>query len=246
MRISEKPLRAMSYLTGYMNAKNKGLPEDIAVAMGRKHIEATQYLYNNAFRPEVARTNLGKILSRFQFWTWSSVKFRREVFQRAKYMGFKPGSEQYEALKRLMTFDLFMLGMANMFTFSLFESALPPPYNYAQDTAQLLFGDEDDRRNAFFGTYGLNIVLPAPTARIPTQLFKTMINNDWERFVDYHVWTWFPFGRFTRDVKRFAQQPAYGVEIFTGLPVHKMSGYKKKRKKLPESPRPKGIVTGLF
>lgn len=228
MRVSEKRLRAQAYLSAFLHAKRAGIQDDfLAMNIAERGVKATQYLYNNAFRPAYSRTALGKLLSRFQLWSWNSVKFRREVYEEARRAGFKPGSEGFIRLKRLMAFDLFMLAMTNIFAMSLFESTLPPPLSYLQDTAQLLFGDDKDREKAFFGTYGLSLIQP-PITRIPFQFTKALISGEWDRFLSYHAWAMFPFGRFARDVVRTMNSPELVPEIWTGVPVHQIGRYLRK------------------
>ena len=85
---------------------------------------------------------MGKVFSRFQLWSWNSVRFRRDTLRRAKIYGFVPGTEAHANAVRMIQADAFMLGMASVYTYSLFESALPAPYNWLQDTADYFFGDE--------------------------------------------------------------------------------------------------------
>jgi hypothetical protein len=221
MRESEKIARKNSFLVGYMHFMRQTGNHDVAIELAKRQVEATQYLYTNAHRPAFARSGLGKVLTRFQLWTMNSLKFRSQIIREARYRGYQPGTEEFNRLKRMMAIDLFMLAMANAFAFSIFESSLPPPYSYIQDTAQLLFGDAEDRDKAFFGTYGLNIVLP-PISRIPMQTFKALLTDDWDRFTSYHIWTMFPFGRFARDVKRTIETPEMVAENLTGIPLHKL------------------------
>ena len=65
-----------------------------------------------------------------------------------------------------------------------------------------LFGDKHEREKAFFGQYPypiapLQIATP-PIARIPMSTFSALINNDWDRFMDYNLHTMYPFGRIVR------------------------------------------------
>lgn len=246
MRTSERYLRSNAFIAGYIQARKMNLPEDAALQFGRKVVRATQYLYHNAFRPAFARTALGKILSRFQLWTWNSMRFRRILFEEARFRKFRAGTPEFEALRRALTLDLFTFAMGTLFAFSMFESSLPPPYNYAQDTAELLFGDDEDRKKAFFGTYGLSVISP-PLSRIPVQTFKALLSNDWQRWTNYYVWTFLPMGRQARDVRRFIQSPEMFAEAFGNVPLHKGGRYLRQMKKEePEKPIPKGLVTGVF
>ena len=51
------------------------------------------------------------------------------VNREAKLRGFRKGTAEYERFKRTMQTDLFVLALANVFAYSLFDSALPAPYN---------------------------------------------------------------------------------------------------------------------
>ena len=91
-----------------------------------------------------------------------------------------------------------------------------------------MLGDKKDRDKAFFGQYPypiapLNIITP-PVARIPMSFFGSLINNDWERFFDYQLYTMFPFGRMIRSADKIIDEP-YGTiegramqQVF-GLPL---------------------------
>jgi len=70
---------------------------------------------------------MGKVFSRFQLWAWNSVKFKRDIFTEAAEMGYDPNSQQFKRLQRMMTADLFMLGLASLFPSSMFGAKLPQP-----------------------------------------------------------------------------------------------------------------------
>ena len=50
-----------------------------------------------------------------------------------------------------MMLDIFSLSLASLFPYSVFNAALPAPWNWAQDTMEWLFGDEKTRNKAFWG-----------------------------------------------------------------------------------------------
>ena len=105
-------------------------------------------------------------------------------------------------MKNLFMIDMLTMALGTAFSYSLFDTALPPPYDYLQETSELLFGDKAQREKAFFGTYPrpiapLQIVTP-PAARVLITPIKSLINNDWDRFLDYHLHTMYPFGRIVR------------------------------------------------
>ena len=94
-----------------------------------------------------------------------------------------------------------------------------------QDTADWVFGDEKERDRAFFSSWPhpllapLQIVTP-PVARFGLTPINAMINGNWDRFSDYYLWTFFPFGRFARSIKKTFEVPEMWVEQMTGIPIH--------------------------
>ena len=245
MRWSEKKLRTDSFFAHYLNAYNNlkdFIPnikhnDPYVINMALKGVEATQFLYHSAFRPNYSRTAIGKVMTRFHPFAWNSVRFRRQTYQRAARYGFKQGTESFEKFKRLATLDMFALSLANMFTGSVFDATVPPPLNWMQDTADWLFGDERERERAFFSSWPhpvlapLQIVTP-PIARYPMTLINATINGNWERFADYYLWTFFPFGRFGRSIAKTIETPEMWVEQMTGIPIH---GIGREKRNLLES-----------
>ena len=245
MRFSEKKLRTDSFFAHYLNAYNnlKNFIPNIkhndpyVINMALKGVEATQFLYHSAFRPNYSRTALGKVMTRFHPFAWNSVRFRRQTYQRASRYGFKQGTQSFEKFKRLATLDLIAMSLANMFTSSVFDATVPPPLNWLQDTADWLFGDERERDRAFFSSWPhpvlapLQIVTP-PIARYPMTLINAGINGNWERFSDYYLWTFFPFGRFGRSIAKTIETPEMWVEQMTGIPIH---GIGREKRNLVES-----------
>ena len=105
-----------------------------------------------------------------------------------------------------MVADLMTMALGGAFMYSLFDTALPPPYDWIQESSEWLFGDKAARKKAFFGQYPypiapLNVITP-PAARLLMNPLTTMINGDWERFMDYHIHTMYPFGRVVRNVDK--------------------------------------------
>ena len=123
---------------------------------------------------------------------------------------------------------------------SLFENVLPAPLNHIKETSEWLFGDENERNRAFFGAWPtaiapLQIVTP-PIARVPLSLLKTLTDDNYDKFLDYHVYTMFPFGRIARDIAPFApgnilDNPYRSIEKFTGIPY---GDFQRKRRELKE------------
>tara|TARA_X000001382_G_scaffold24595_2_gene15303 strand:- start:1122 stop:1712 length:591 start_codon:yes stop_codon:yes gene_type:complete len=173
-----------------------------------------------------ANSTLGRVFSRFQIWSWNSVRFRNDVLKQASLAGYKPGTKEFETFKRLAMADLMMLSLSNLFMYSLFENSLPAPWNWFQDTTDMLFGSEKERERAFFGSpLGPVQAVTPPIARLLPPLFKGLVSNDWERMTDYYLWTMLPFGRLARDVVGpggVIENPFYAVTKFTGVPLMQM------------------------
>jgi hypothetical protein len=118
-----------------------------------------------------------------------------------------------------------------MFMYSLFESVLPAPWSYFQDTADWLFGDEKERDRAFFGTYPtklapLQLITP-PIARIPISFIREFAEDDYNKLSNYYIWTMFPFGRIGRDIlhpeQSLIKNPMRAPEKLTGFPLTGLS-----------------------
>ena len=219
------------------NATNANLNDPYIFDAGLKGIEATQFLYHNAFRPAFMTTATGKVLSRFKLFAFQSVRTRKEFYRAAKGYGFKEGTPEYEKFKDLFLTDLFAYAMAGAFMYSLFDTALPPPWDWMQDTADLMFGDKKERDRAFYGTLPrpiapLQVALP-PIARFP-QTFVELIQGDWEKFSDYTVHTMYPFGRMVYATKKSLERPERTIHNFFRLPTDKIS-YRIKREQIREA-----------
>jgi len=260
MSVPERMLRRDAFMAHYIRAWERfgGAIKDpnhpFLIEMAKKGVKATQFLYEAPFRPFFARTALGKVVSRFQLFAWNSARFRNDIIRQAKRYGFKPGSEAFERYRRTMTADLFVVALANMFSFSLFDNSLPSPWNWFQDTAEWLFGDEKARNKAFFGMYPgklapLQLVTPA-IARFPVSGLRQWIDDDYGKFTDYYLWTAAPFGRLARDIfqpeKGLIDNPMRIIEKFVGLPVMDIARQKKaKRKAIEEGTRYKQPKVGF-
>jgi hypothetical protein len=152
----------------------------------------------------------------------NSINFRRELLVRGHRSGWV--GENKEKFERLLTADLFVLAMASALPFSLFNSVVSPPINYLSELAKYLFGDEEQRKMAFFGAlpYPFNIAHPilAPSTRYFTSVLNMFLSGDTERFFDYNLWTWFPFGRIANDVRKTLTNPRTTPERMLGLPFN--------------------------
>ena len=231
MRIPERILRRDAFISHYLAAVERfgGMIGDynhpLLIEMAKKGVKATQFLYSAPYRPAFARTQFGKVYTRFQLWSWNSVRFRKDIINQAHIYGWREGTQEFEKYKRMATADLFMLGLANVFMYSIFENALPAPWNWFQDTAEMMFGDDNERERAFFGAYPaplqpLQMITP-PLARLLPATFKAMVTDDYTRLSNYYIWTMFPFGRMARDIAGpggILENPMRSVEKLTGLP----------------------------
>ena len=233
MRVPERTLRRDAFMAHYLQAKKLfgGAIQDynspFLINFAKKGVKGTQFLYSAPYRPMWTNSSLGRVMSRFQLWSWNSVRFRNDVIRRAEIAGYRRGSPEFETFKRLAMADLFMLGMGNMFMYSLFENALPAPWNWFQDTADLLFGNEKERDRAFYGSPigPLQAVTP-PALRLLPPMFKGMISGDWDQLSDYYLWTIPPFGRLIRDIAGpggAIENPYYALTKFTGIPIMQMA-----------------------
>jgi hypothetical protein len=228
MREPERMLRRDAFISHYLHARelfghqNMELNHPLLIEMAKKGVKATQFLYSAPYRPAFSTTALGKVMTRFQTWAWNAVRFRKEVMKEAKLYGFRPGTREFDRFKRQYLSDMFVFGLGNVFAYSIFESAMPQPYSWFQDTADWIFGDENERDRAFFGAWPtavapLQVVTP-PGLRMVPATFNAIVNNDFSRVADYHMWTMFPFGRMARDIKGVIENPMRAIEKGTGIP----------------------------
>ena len=254
MSVPERALRRDAFMAHYLHWYNKfgGAIKDfdhpILIELAKKGVKATQFLYSAPYRPMFARTALGKVMTRFQLWGWNAVRFRKEAIRQARIYGFK-GAEA-ERATRMMQMDLFVFALGNAFAYSLFETAMPAPWNWMQDTADWIFGDEKERNRAFFGQWPralapLQTVTP-PILRLPISSMRAMLEDDWERVANYYVYTMFPFGRLVRDLhgpNNIIENPLGIIDKWTGVPA---IGLTKASKDLREGPERKVPTPGDF
>ncbi len=232
MRKSEFLLRSRTWDAAYINARKmlgefgKNLPFDhpILIQLANRTVKASQFIYHATQRPNVANTSLGRVMTRFHPYAWNSIGRRIKIYRGARFEEWS-GGYQTKRAQRQLTADLMALSLANIFVASIFDYALSPPMNWMQDTAMLLFGDEEERERAFFSQYPhpvlspLSIVTP-PIARFVLAPTTALLNQDFENLTKYQLATYFPFGRFGRDVARTYKSPAMFGEFMFGIPVH--------------------------
>lgn len=229
MRVPERILRRDAFMAHYLQAREKfgnsikDFDHPFLIEMAKRGVKATQFLYSAPHRPMWTNSALGRVFSRFQLWSWNSVRFRNDLMREAKVRGVMPGTEAYERMVRLGTADAFMLAMSNLFLYSLFESALPAPWNWFQDTADWLMGDDTERERAFYGSVlGPAQMITPPSMRLVSPMFKWLVHGDSERLTDYYMWTMLPFGRIMRDIwgpGGALENPYYAVTKISGIPI---------------------------
>lgn len=240
MRKTERLARNRAFLAHYVKARSIFDANSMSynhadpwlIGFANRGVKATQFLYSTADRPMFSATNIGKIFARFQLYSWNSIALRQQVYREARQYGMREGTPEFEKFRRMYTADMFVLGIASLFPASVFQSALAPPWNIFQDAAEFLFGDEKERERAFYGAlpYPTNLVQPIspPATRFVYPVLNSLVSGEWDRFFQREVWTWFPFGRFGRDVYNTMESPAQMPERLFGLPLHKASAETKK------------------
>ena len=242
----ERMLRAdafmAQYIAGYerLGGSITNLKHPVLVQYAKKAVQATQFLYNQLERPAFARSALGQVFSRFQLWSWNAVRFRNDIRKEALLYGFKPGTEAMRRFERTMQVDMMIMALGTLFMYSMFGQVIPAPYNWLQDSAEWLFGDEKTREKAFFGEYPgilapLKMVSP-PISRVPVSLIRELLENDNDRLASYYIYTFMPFGRMVKDVSPFADNnlwdnPSRLPEKLIGFPLQSISREKKKLEK---------------
>ena len=242
----EMLLRRQAFMAHYVQAWERfdGAIENVdhpfLIEQAKKGVQATQFLYSAPYRPAFARTALGKIMTRFQLWQWNAVRFRNDVAREAKIFGIQPGTPAFEKFKRTLQLDLLVFALSNVFAYSLFDTTLPAPWNWMQDTANWLFGDDKERERTFMGTWPAKVaplqLITPPIARLPVAGLDAFLANDWTRFANYHIYTMFPFGRIIKDVSPWAknnliENPMAVIDKFSGFPMY---GLKKQFQKVGE------------
>jgi len=232
---SENILRSWAFGAMYlkfadqMNIKGpyKGLGDHpVLFQMARRGVEGTQFLYDNANKPLVMSSSLGKIFFRFKVWVMRSGWFAGQIYKQAEMQGFKAGTEQYAMIQRWMLAQFFIIGLAQMFPYSLFDSILPAPMDQIVDLAGYIFTDDDKKRESFFMNNGdLGLVggflygnIKPPISRIPGGIFGSMITGEWEKLGSYWWANVMPGGRFGRSIIQSMVEPKKTLQYMTGLP----------------------------
>ena len=103
MQFSERQVRTNAFWAHYLKAREvynidrtTRYNDPRLIELAKKGSDASQFLYNSASRPIASATPIGKIFSRFQLYAWNSVRFRRDVYQQAKALGFRQDTPEFE------------------------------------------------------------------------------------------------------------------------------------------------------
>ena len=246
-RLNAFVAHGMQAVEGFKEAgKDLSLADQYVFERAEKGIEMTQFLYQNAARPAFMRTSTGKVLGRFKLFVFNSIRMRKEFYKQAKLNGFKEGTESYNRFKDTFAIDMFMYALGSAFMFSLFDTTLPPPFDWVQALADYTFGDKREKEMAFFNSKlgPLNVLKP-PIARVP-EAFGELLTGNVEDFTNYTMYTMLPFGRGIRQVKQLSDdRPKRGLErapeILLRLPnqqvrsrIQRMKDENRKRKEIKE------------
>jgi hypothetical protein len=244
MQFSERQVRTNAFWAHYLKAREvynidrtTRYNDPRLIELAKKGSDASQFLYNSASRPIASATPVGKIFSRFQLYAWNSVRFRRDVYQQAKALGFRQDTPEFERLRTALTADLMVLGLASTLPYSTFQAVAPVGFGALTSLSEYLFGDEEEREKAFFGIlpYPANIIgLAAPPGlRILTTpvkggmaLFDLMLLNsseDLELFLQNDLTSLIPFGSMVKNLYRAKESPQMSIEFLTGLPYMALS-----------------------
>ena len=254
MKQSERVNRLNAFISHGMQAvegfkeagKDLSLADQYVFERAERGIEMTQFLYQNAARPAFMRTSTGKVLGRFKLFVFNSIRMRKEFYRQAKLNGFREGSESYNRFKDTFAIDMFMYALGSAFMFSLFDTTLPPPWDWVQALADYTFGDKKEKEMAFFDSKlgPLNVLKP-PIARVP-EAFGELLTGNVEDFTNYTMYTMLPFGRGIRQIKQLADdRPKRGLErapeILLRLPnqqvrsrIKRMKDENRKRREIKE------------
>jgi hypothetical protein len=239
MRKSEMVLRTRTALASIINTRNilgKDIIKDMAfndpivLNIARQSVKASQFVYHATQRPNFSNTNLGRIMTRFHPYAWNSIGRRIDIYSDGINQKTWNNEVKKKRANNQFTADVFALAMANIFASSIFEYALSPPMSWMQDTAQLIFGDEEMRDRAFFSQYPHPVLAPLAIVTPPVSRFilpplTAFINGNYDTFWNYQFHTYFPFGRLGKDMVRTIKSPAMAPDFLTGVPLHKVHSY---------------------
>ena len=256
MRASEIKNRVYTWFAHYMkahdmlykgpfegtNMKLTSAEDPWLISMANKGVAATQYLYDALNRPAFARTSLGKMLTRFQLYTYNNLRWRKQLMDAARYEDWQ--SADGKRLANLVSMDMMVLTLATFFPGTMFSASLNQPYGWVKDLTAWLFGDEKEREKAFFGSipYPANIVQPLlpPFTRFLINPIVALL--DVEKFADTLVWGMFPFGRMINETRKSIDNPLLMPEKSFGIPaftlIRKIQADYKRREKEEQEGKP--------
>lgn len=244
MRYSERKLRLHAFLAHYLRARDvmagsgglAHIDDPDLIRIAQRGVSASQFLYNTAERPLFAQSVMGRLWMRFRLWTLNSVRQRLRYIREAMLSSWGPGPVPYllrtegaERLERAMMADLLVFALAFALPYSFVESTLPSLWGYLKDYAEAIFGDDEERRRAFFGLlpWPANMIQPLlpPAARFVELPIAMALNGDVAYYLNYHLWTLFPGGLIARSIYRTISNPEYAAEAIAGLPLHTLDRF---------------------
>ena len=239
MRHSEMLLRTHTAIAAYKKAlnemnvtgdpfgKDRIINRDFVWDYARMIVERSQFIYHATRRPHVANTPLGKMMTRFHPFTWNSLRRWHFAKKDADAARFVKDMEATKRLRRMTNIAVVQLGLASVFFSSLFEHALAPPFGWLEDIVQLLYGDDEEKRKAFYNPYGVPALSPLavvtpPTARLPLGPIRAGITGDWDSYWQYTLPASVPFGRLGASAFKTLDNPVMFAENLFGLPIHRL------------------------
>jgi hypothetical protein len=247
MSTSEKHLRRKAFIAHYLKARelykdlegNIEVTDDFLVDSARKGVEGSQFIYHATYRPNFSNTAFGRVMTRFQPYAWNSIRRRKTAFEDMMAVEGHPQFEATRRFERQIANDMMTMSLATLFHFSIFEYALSPPMSWMKETSELLFGDEETRKRAFYNQYPIEAMAPLmiitpPASRFILPHVNGLINGDYDAFWKYTAWTYMPFGRAMRDAYKTINNPEWFWEYQTGLPKHQLDWHLRKVKRQAE------------
>lgn len=234
-RTVEYKTRRQAWIAHYLKARETFGANDMSmeynhpllIEAANRGVAVTQFLYSNVSKPEFMRTSVGQVFTRFQNWMFNAMRYRYRSFKETQALGFRRGTPEQQKFERMNLIDMFVMGLASMLPATIFDATLPSPWNEFKDVAEVVFGDEDDWLNNLENPQFFSPVqrVFAPITRIPIDTFRVtmqaMLGGDMNRFLDYHLWTWFPFGPQARNIYKTVTNPSWAIEYNTGFPLHR-------------------------
>ena len=198
IQTSERVLRAHAFASSYVHnmeimGVNKANHKDfrpVLMHLAHRSVEATQFLYDNANRPFIAATPLGKAFFRFKLWVTRSLWKSWKMHQLSSLYGYRAGTPGHAQMKRFIIAMAFMQFMSELYPYTLFETGTHPLIDQSKQLSALLFGDDEEQHKAFFGwgefgPLGALYGFASPTyMRLPNAVVQQTLHNVKTRGLD--------------------------------------------------------------